>query len=73
MFCSAMAIAMTEVYHTGLPVYGIFLAFIIPAIYMIPCGMIQGVTASVILLLLPFPDLCSLGSSRMCQFRTRSR
>lgn len=35
---------MTEVYHTGLPVYGIFLAFIIPAIYMIPCGMIQGVT-----------------------------
>ncbi|OAA55787.1 small oligopeptide transporter [Niveomyces insectorum RCEF 264] len=39
-----MAIAMTEVYHTGLPVYGIFLAFIIPALYMIPCGMIQGVT-----------------------------
>ncbi|KAK2614917.1 hypothetical protein N8I77_001706 [Diaporthe amygdali] len=40
----AMSIAMTEVYHTGLPVYGIFLAFIIPAVYMIPCGMIQGVT-----------------------------
>lgn len=39
-----MSIAMTEVYHTGLPVYGIFLAFIIPAVYMIPCGMIQGVT-----------------------------
>lgn len=40
----AMSIAMTEVYHTGLPVYGIFLAFVIPALYMIPCGMIQGVT-----------------------------
>ncbi|KUI66912.1 Glutathione transporter 1 [Cytospora mali] len=40
----AMAIAMTKVYHTGLPVYGIFLAFIIPAVYMVPCGMIQGVT-----------------------------
>ncbi|KAH8785929.1 small oligopeptide transporter [Diaporthe sp. PMI_573] len=40
----SMSIAMTEVYHTGLPVYGIFLAFIIPAVYMIPCGMIQGVT-----------------------------
>ncbi|KAK7741841.1 hypothetical protein SLS53_004907 [Cytospora paraplurivora] len=40
----AMSIAMTEVYHTGLPVYGIFLAFVIPTIYMIPCGMIQGVT-----------------------------
>ncbi|KAH8883217.1 OPT family small oligopeptide transporter [Thozetella sp. PMI_491] len=39
-----MSIAMTEVYHTGLPVYGIFLAFIIPAIYMVPCGMIQGIT-----------------------------
>lgn len=40
----AMATAMTEVFHTGLPVYGIVLAFIIPAVYMIPCGMIQGVT-----------------------------
>ncbi|KAI1376961.1 small oligopeptide transporter [Hypoxylon crocopeplum] len=39
-----MSIAMTEVYHTGLPVYGIVLAFVIPAIYMVPCGMIQGVT-----------------------------
>lgn len=39
-----MSIAMTEVFKTGLPVYGIFLAFVIPAIYMIPCGMIQGVT-----------------------------
>jgi len=39
-----MAVAMTEVFHTGLPVYGIVLAFLIPAVYMIPCGMIQGVT-----------------------------
>ncbi|KAI4864147.1 small oligopeptide transporter [Hypoxylon rubiginosum] len=39
-----MSVAMTEVYHTGLPVYGVVLAFVIPAIYMVPCGMIQGVT-----------------------------
>lgn len=39
-----LSIAMTEVFHTGLPVYGIFLAFVIPALYMVPCGMIQGVT-----------------------------
>lgn len=39
-----MAIAMTKVFDTGLPIYGIFLAFFIPAIYMVPCGMIQGIT-----------------------------
>ncbi|KAI2617714.1 small oligopeptide transporter [Hypomontagnella submonticulosa] len=39
-----MSVAMTEVYHTGLPVYGIVLAFVIGAIYMVPCGMIQGIT-----------------------------
>ncbi|KAI1490250.1 small oligopeptide transporter [Biscogniauxia mediterranea] len=39
-----MSIAMAQVYDTGLPAYGIVLAFIIPAIYMVPCGMIQGVT-----------------------------
>lgn len=39
-----MSIAMTEVFHTGLPVYGIVLALLIPTVYMIPCGMIQGVT-----------------------------
>ncbi|KAI0834343.1 small oligopeptide transporter [Hypoxylon sp. FL0890] len=39
-----MSVAMTEVYHTGLPVYGIVLAFAIGAVYMVPCGMIQGVT-----------------------------
>ncbi|XDG10259.1 hypothetical protein ABKA04_009874 [Annulohypoxylon sp. FPYF3050] len=39
-----MSVAMTEVYHTGLPVYGIVLAFLMGMIYMVPCGMIQGVT-----------------------------
>ncbi|KAI0596361.1 small oligopeptide transporter [Biscogniauxia sp. FL1348] len=39
-----MSIAMAQVYSTGLPAYGIVLAFVIPAIYMVPCGMIQGVT-----------------------------
>ncbi|KAI5867370.1 small oligopeptide transporter [Durotheca rogersii] len=39
-----MSVALTEVYHTGLPVYGVVLALIIPAVYMVPCGMIQGVT-----------------------------
>lgn len=41
---TGMAIAMVEVYETKLPVYGVFLALVIPAIYMVPCGMIQGIT-----------------------------
>ncbi|KAE8356743.1 OPT oligopeptide transporter protein-domain-containing protein [Aspergillus coremiiformis] len=41
---TAISIAMVEVYKTKLPVYGIFLALIIPAVYMIPCGIIQGIT-----------------------------
>lgn len=40
----AMAIAMVEHYKTNLPVYGVFLALVIPAVYMIPCGIIEGVT-----------------------------
>lgn len=40
----AMAIALVEVYHTKLPVYGVFLALIIPVVYMIPCGIVQGIT-----------------------------
>lgn len=40
----AMAIAMTKVFDTGLPVYGIFLAFFIPAVYMVPVGMINAVS-----------------------------
>ena len=40
----ALSIVMTEVYHAGLPVYGVFLAFAISSIYMIPCGIIQAIT-----------------------------
>ena len=40
----AMSITLTEVYHAGLPVWGIFLGFIISATYMVPCGMIQAVS-----------------------------
>jgi OPT family small oligopeptide transporter len=40
----ALAIAMVETYAVDLPVYGVFLALIIPAVYMIPCGIIQGIT-----------------------------
>lgn len=35
---------MVEIYHTNLPVYGVFLALLIPAIYMVPCGLIQGIS-----------------------------
>lgn len=41
---TAMALAMVEVYHTKLPVYGVFLALLIPTLYMIPCGIIEGIT-----------------------------
>jgi len=40
----AMAIAMVEVYETKLPVYGVFLGLIIPVVYMVPCGIVQGIT-----------------------------
>ncbi|CAG7956299.1 unnamed protein product [Penicillium salamii] len=40
----AMAIAMVEVYDTKLPVYGVFLALIIPVLYIVPCGIVQGIT-----------------------------
>ncbi len=39
-----LAIVMVEVYKVNLPVYGVFLAFVIPAVYMIPCGIIEGIT-----------------------------
>lgn len=39
-----LAIVMVEVYDVLLPVYGVFLALVIPAVYMIPCGIIQGLT-----------------------------
>ncbi|KAH9824567.1 small oligopeptide transporter [Teratosphaeria destructans] len=41
---TALSIVLAEIYHTDLPVYGVFLALIIPAIYMVPCGIIQGVS-----------------------------
>ncbi|KAJ6043816.1 hypothetical protein N7499_006235 [Penicillium canescens] len=41
---TAIAIAIVEVYHTNLPVYGVFLALIIPVVYMVPCGIVQGIT-----------------------------
>ncbi|KAL5360526.1 small oligopeptide transporter [Aspergillus floccosus] len=41
---TAIAIAVVEVYDTRLPVYGVFLALFIPALYMIPCGIIEGIT-----------------------------
>ena len=39
-----LSIILVEVYKTNLPVYGVFLALFIPAVYMIPCGIIQGIT-----------------------------
>ncbi|KAK8003292.1 Arginine--tRNA ligase- cytoplasmic [Apiospora arundinis] len=41
---AGMSIGMAEGYGTGLPWWGIILAIVIPAVYMVPCGMIQGVT-----------------------------
>lgn len=41
---TALSIVLAEIYHTQLPVYGVFLALLIPAIYMIPCGIVQGIT-----------------------------
>lgn len=39
-----MSIGTAVGYDTGLPWWGVLLAYIIPAVYMVPCGMIQGVT-----------------------------
>jgi OPT family small oligopeptide transporter len=41
---TALSIVLAEVYHTQLPVYGVFLALLVPAVYMIPCGIVQGYT-----------------------------
>jgi OPT family oligopeptide transporter len=40
----AMAIGMVEGYKTTLPWWAFILAAVIPALYMIPCGIIQGIT-----------------------------
>ncbi len=34
-----------EVFHTGLPVYGLLLAFLLPAVYYIPSGIVFAMTA----------------------------
>lgn len=39
-----LGIVMVEVYDTKLPWWAILLAAVIPAFYMIPCGIIQGIT-----------------------------
>ncbi|TQN72737.1 Glutathione transporter 1 [Colletotrichum shisoi] len=39
-----MSVGTAQGYDTGLPWWGVILAFVIPAVYMVPCGMIQGVT-----------------------------
>lgn len=41
---TGLSIVLVEVYHTKLPVYGVFLTLLIPAIYIVPCGIIQGIT-----------------------------
>ncbi|KAH7079752.1 small oligopeptide transporter, OPT family [Paraphoma chrysanthemicola] len=41
---TALSIVLVEVFNTELPVYGVFLALVIPAIFMVPCGIIQGIT-----------------------------
>ena len=41
---TALSIVLVEIYHTKLPVYGVFLALLIPAVYMVPCGLIQGIS-----------------------------
>ncbi|KXT13426.1 hypothetical protein AC579_9906 [Pseudocercospora musae] len=42
--CFAMSCVLVEVFNTELPIYGVVLALLIPAIYMVPCGIIQGIT-----------------------------
>lgn len=39
-----MSVGTAVGYDTGLPWWGIILGLVIPAVYMVPCGMIQGVT-----------------------------
>ncbi|KAK2036441.1 OPT family small oligopeptide transporter [Colletotrichum somersetense] len=39
-----MSVGTAVGYDTGLPWWGVLLAFIIPAVYMVPCGMVQAVS-----------------------------
>lgn len=41
---TAVAIIMVEVYDTKLPWWAVLMAAVIPALYMVPCGIIQGIT-----------------------------
>jgi hypothetical protein len=40
----SIAVGMVKGYHTKLPWWAVILALAIPAVYMIPCGIIQGTT-----------------------------
>ncbi|EXJ88182.1 OPT family small oligopeptide transporter [Capronia coronata CBS 617.96] len=40
----ALSIVTNEVYHTDLPVWAVFLAFLLPVIYFLPVGIIKAVT-----------------------------
>lgn len=44
LIITVIAIVIVEVYHTKLPVWGVIIAIVIPAIYMVPCGIVQGIT-----------------------------
>ncbi|KAJ9285646.1 hypothetical protein DTO027B5_6445 [Paecilomyces variotii] len=39
-----LSIVTNEVWHTGLPVWAVFVSFVLPVIYFIPVGIIKGVT-----------------------------
>ncbi|KAI1344728.1 OPT family small oligopeptide transporter [Xylariaceae sp. FL0016] len=39
-----MSVGTAVGFDSGLPWWGVVLAYVIPALYMVPCGMIQGVT-----------------------------
>lgn len=40
----ALSIVTNEVWHTGLPVWGLLVAYVLPMIYFIPVGIIKAVT-----------------------------
>jgi hypothetical protein len=39
-----LSIVTNEVWHTGLPVWAVLLAFVLPIIYFVPVGIIKAVT-----------------------------
>lgn len=40
----ALSIVTNEVWHTGLPAWGVVVAFVLPVIYFIPIGVIKAIT-----------------------------